>query len=125
VPKGDDYTSFASHKASIDKFFDRMAEKLTAEKYDEASEVQDDLLGPVYITLQTDAGNILDKVATDGAQRFEQQVHQVTVARWAMLGAIGIGFVVALLLVPSVLLLVAAALLAALVGGGELVPVSS
>ena len=98
VPKGDDYTSFASHKASIDKFFDRMAEKLAAEKYDEASEVQDDLLGPVYITLQTDAGNILDKVATDGAQRFEQQVHQVTVARWAMLGAIGIGFVVALLL---------------------------
>jgi methyl-accepting chemotaxis protein len=98
VPSGDDFSSFTSHKASIDKFLGRMAEKLNEEKYDEASELQDDLLGPVYITLQTDAGNILDKVASDGAQRFEQQVHQVTVARWAMLGAIGIGFVIALLL---------------------------
>ncbi|TCV94718.1 methyl-accepting chemotaxis protein [Luteibacter rhizovicinus] len=98
LPAGDEMASFASHKEALDKYFGRIATSIQTEKYDEAAETQDNLLLPIYTTLQSDAANILDKVAESGAARYASVDAQVTSGRLWMLATLllGLGVAVAL-----------------------------
>jgi methyl-accepting chemotaxis protein len=98
MPASDEMQLFASHKEAMDKYFGKIASSLKDEKYDEAIGTRDDLLQSMYVTLQSDAANLLGKVAETGSARYAAVSAEVARARWSMLGTLGGGLVVALIL---------------------------
>jgi methyl-accepting chemotaxis protein len=98
LPPSDEMQQFAAHKASMDKYLDKVLASLKEEKYDDAIETRDNLLQSMYVSLQSDAANLLGKVAQSGSARYAAVSGQVARARWYMLGTLGAGLVLALVL---------------------------
>jgi methyl-accepting chemotaxis protein len=113
VPAGDEMQQFVLHKQSLDKQIGKIIVSLKAEHYDDAQETQDDLLVPVYQSLQSDSADLLAKVSLAGQARYETLKAGVDHARWWFLSTLGAGLIVALMLDMWLLRRVLAGLLAA------------
>ncbi|MBB3227616.1 methyl-accepting chemotaxis protein [Luteibacter sp. Sphag1AF] len=103
LPDTDEMKEFASHKEALDKYLDRITPQLAQEKYEDAAQLRDDLLLPVFTTLQTDAGNILNKLADEGAVQFDVSATALAHARRDLLATLVTGFLLALALDVMVL----------------------
>jgi methyl-accepting chemotaxis protein len=98
IPAGDEMQQFVLHKQSLDKQIGKIIVSLKAEHYDDAQEIQDDLLVPVYQSLQSDSADLLAKVSEAGQARYETLKTGVDHARWWFLSTLGAGLVIAFVL---------------------------